>query len=100
MTTLAVRAATDTAARFVLLNQKGGVGKTQLTWQLGRELAELGLRVLMVDLDPQGNLSYACKLLPPEDAPEDAVTLSSSLTGKWRGGDPKRGGDPILLTRP
>ncbi|MBC3844732.1 AAA family ATPase [Streptacidiphilus sp. 4-A2] len=100
MTTLAVRAATETAARYVLLNQKGGVGKTQLAWQLGRELAELGLRVLMVDLDPQGNLSYALGLLPAEDAPENDATLSTAMTGKWREGDPRKGGDPMVLTRP
>jgi chromosome partitioning protein len=42
---------------IIFSNQKGGVGKTTLTRELGIYLSSVGQRVLLVDCDPQGNLS-------------------------------------------
>lgn len=45
-------------------NQKGGVAKTTTVHSLGVALAESGKRVLLVDLDPQASLTWACGLDP------------------------------------
>jgi chromosome partitioning protein len=49
---------------IVLANQKGGVAKTTTTLNLGVAFAEKGHRVLLIDLDPQGNLTMSQGLNP------------------------------------
>lgn len=53
---------------IALMNQKGGVGKTTTTVNLGAALAEAGSRVCLIDLDPQAHLTINYGIEPSPDA--------------------------------
>ena len=71
-------------ARIIsMVNQKGGVGKTTSTINLGAALAGYGRRVLMVDFDPQGALSAGLGANPHElDTTVYNVLMERSVTAK------------------
>lgn len=70
-----------------VVNQKGGVGKTATTLNVGGALAGLGRRVLLVDLDPQGHLTDALRLTGAANPPGggEPFKLSDALTGRYEG---------------
>ncbi len=68
--------------RIAFLKNKGGVGNTFATIEIGQALARRGRRVLFVDMDPQGNLT---RRLAVPDA-EVAITTGEILAAKVRGG--------------
>jgi chromosome partitioning protein len=51
---------------IALFNQSGGVGKSTLTMNIGYQLAQQGHKVLLVDMDPQGSLTFFMGLEPTE----------------------------------
>ena len=65
---------------IAVANQKGGVGKTTSTVNIAAALALAGARVLVVDLDPQGNASTAIGLDHTEGTPGIYEALGGELT--------------------
>jgi chromosome partitioning protein len=62
-----------------IVNHKGGVGKTTTTLNLGRGLTRLGYRVLLIDMDSQGNLSQALGVDEPQKQVKNALLDNEPL---------------------
>ena len=64
--------------RIAFINQKGGVGKTTSVINVGAALSLQGYKVLMIDMDPQANLTYSLRVAPKRLYP----TIYQVLKGK------------------
>jgi chromosome partitioning protein len=60
---------------IAIANHKGGSGKTTTTLNLGVAISNMGKKVLLIDLDPQGNLSYSLGIS------DDLPTIADIITG-------------------
>ena len=72
-----------------IINYKGGVGKSTVTWNLGAELAKCGKRILLIDFDGQGNLTKFTGIEKKEIVTQNIVDmLYLAVSGKEAEKDP------------
>ncbi|MBM4424189.1 MAG: ParA family protein [Chloroflexi bacterium] len=94
---------------YALVNQKGGVGKTTTAINLGAYLAQLGQRVLLIDLDPQANTTSCLGIdkhkvktsiydvLIEGEKPADAILVSPKLNLSLMPSSPELSGADVEL---
>ena len=64
---------------IAITNQKGGVGKTTTTVNLGVALAKRGKRVMLLDADPQGSLTVSLGLKDPDNLPVSLANIMQAV---------------------
>ena len=69
----------DQCKVIAITNQKGGVGKTTTTVNLGVGLANMGKRVLLIDADPQGSLTVSLGIKKPDDLSVSLATVMQDV---------------------
>jgi chromosome partitioning protein len=81
------------APRICVLNQKGGAGKSSTVFHLAGYFAKQGMRVLLVDADPQGSLSqgfFGSRLIESLESPDTLAAIFredifvAPSGGRWR----------------
>ena len=65
---------------IAIINQKGGVGKSTTTHMIGAGLIQKGFKVLYIDLDSQGNLSYTLKAEPNKYSTFDILDKNATAS--------------------
>ena len=69
--------------KLAVISNAGGSGKTTLSIHLAYSLSNLGYKICLIDLDPQGSLTLFCGLEKPEAEQTLASVLKDDFNGQW-----------------